>query len=103
MHQWGSPCCGSLECMSENYGSMVTPVGPSDVDKIAELVFLHVFKIAFIASLFQKLKSPRTKDVPKLYYRAPEKQPAEIPYGQSRGPGSSWQPWLEVSTAMNNT
>ena len=38
--------------MSLSYGSKNTPVGPKDVEEIANVVLLYVFIIALTASLF---------------------------------------------------
>ena len=52
---FNAPCCGSFE--SRRYGSNVTPIGPSDAEKIADAVLFFVSTIAFRASLLNYLVS----------------------------------------------
>ena len=51
MKKTGSSCCGSLEGLSGRYVSRVNTVGPLDLEKLAAVVLLYVFYIAFPASL----------------------------------------------------
>ena len=49
-NQQGSPCCLKFLVVISSYHSTVTPISALYVEKIAETVFLYVFKTAFPAS-----------------------------------------------------
>ena len=52
MDQQVSPCCLNFLRVTESYHSKVTPIGALRTEKMAEAVLIHVFRIAFPASLF---------------------------------------------------
>ena len=54
MDQQGSPCCHNVLTISPSNHSKMNPVGHLGAEKLAEAVWLFVFKIAFPASLFAK-------------------------------------------------
>ena len=54
-HQEESPGGGSFVLLSGSYGSLLTPVGPLDAEKVAEAAWLFVSTIAFPASLLGSL------------------------------------------------
>ena len=60
--QGESPCCHILLTVLLSYHGKVTPIGALHAEKIAEAVFLYMFRIAFPASLlYGPLSMPVTR------------------------------------------